>query len=340
MNIGARTIKTGIAVALAIYIVELLELSNPSYAGVAAFLAIQPTVYRSWKTFLEQMGFNIVGALFAVLALLTIGNNPLTIGVVVVSLIALNYRLGISNMGISVLTAIIILEIDSPDILIYAGERIVIIMTGILSSLLINVTFFPPKYEQKLYHHILTTSEQLSLLLRTIVYNTLEPTAYENAKKTARKNIEQSETLYSLYKDEFQNKKKQYSKTKKLVAFSHLIAVIQYEYRLVEAFERYRKWANLLSNEEKHIVQRYLYTLTSYDEHIFMSYKGDIRTSQTHVFSDDLTNLRDTMKRLMLEKKREELVLLYASLLTLEQELHHTQRLISYVQKKPKASPL
>ena len=47
MKLGARILKTGIAIVLALLIAQLIGLPSPVFAGIAAIFAVQPTIYRS-----------------------------------------------------------------------------------------------------------------------------------------------------------------------------------------------------------------------------------------------------------------------------------------------------
>ncbi|MGL4818572.1 MAG: aromatic acid exporter family protein, partial [Bacilli bacterium] len=67
MKFGARVLKTGIAIMVALYAAEWLGLPSPVFAGIAATFAMQPSIYRSYITVLEQIQANIIGAVFAVI---------------------------------------------------------------------------------------------------------------------------------------------------------------------------------------------------------------------------------------------------------------------------------
>jgi uncharacterized membrane protein YgaE (UPF0421/DUF939 family) len=69
LKLGARVIKTGIAVILALAIASLLpkEAGLKSIAAVSAVVAMQPSVYRSIKTIADRANGNIIGAVLAVL---------------------------------------------------------------------------------------------------------------------------------------------------------------------------------------------------------------------------------------------------------------------------------
>jgi hypothetical protein len=67
MKLGARILKTGTAIVLALFLAELLKLPSPVFAGIAAIFAVQPSIYRSYLTIVEQIQGNIIGALCAIL---------------------------------------------------------------------------------------------------------------------------------------------------------------------------------------------------------------------------------------------------------------------------------
>ncbi|MDT4103073.1 aromatic acid exporter family protein, partial [Staphylococcus aureus] len=52
MRLGARIFKTGIAIILAMSIASLLpdDVGLKALAGVSAVVAMQPSIYRSFKT--------------------------------------------------------------------------------------------------------------------------------------------------------------------------------------------------------------------------------------------------------------------------------------------------
>lgn len=68
MSFGARVLKTGIAVTLALYLSSLfLNPQSPVPAAIAAIFAMQPSIYRSWKYFLDQLQTTTLGAIVALL---------------------------------------------------------------------------------------------------------------------------------------------------------------------------------------------------------------------------------------------------------------------------------
>ena len=75
MKLGARVLKTGVAIVFALFLAELLNLPSPVFAGIAAIFAIQPSIYRSYLTILEQIQGNLIGATVAVIFSLIIWSS-------------------------------------------------------------------------------------------------------------------------------------------------------------------------------------------------------------------------------------------------------------------------
>lgn len=67
MAFGARILKTGMAVTLALYLSALLQFTSPVGAAIAAIFAMQPSIYRSWRYFLDQIQTSTMGAVIALL---------------------------------------------------------------------------------------------------------------------------------------------------------------------------------------------------------------------------------------------------------------------------------
>jgi len=97
MKLGARILKTGVAISMALFLASLLELPSPVFAGVAAIFAIQPSIYRSYLTLLDQIYGNLIGASIAVIFVLTLGSNYLTIGLAAILAIVIMLKLKLEN---------------------------------------------------------------------------------------------------------------------------------------------------------------------------------------------------------------------------------------------------
>src|SRR5690606_25648288 len=167
MKLGARMLKTGIAITLALYVSELLHLPTPVFAGIAAIFAIQPTIYRSYLTVIEQIQGNIIGAILAISFVLVFGNHILIIGFVAIIAIIIMVKLKLENsIRLALVTIIAVMAAPSDDFLQFAMWRSGSILIGILSSFIVNLIFIPPKYETKLFQGISQATEDIVKWIR------------------------------------------------------------------------------------------------------------------------------------------------------------------------------
>ena len=133
MTLGARILKTGIAIVLALFLSQLLNASTPVFAGISAIFAIQPTVYRSYLSIIEQVQGNIIGAIIAVIFVLSFGNNVFIIGLAAIIVITINLKLNLEKtITLSVVTLIAIMESPTDDFITFAIIRFSTVMLGIL----------------------------------------------------------------------------------------------------------------------------------------------------------------------------------------------------------------
>lgn len=152
MKLGARMLKTGIAITLSLYIAQLLNLQPILFAGIAAIFAIQPTIYRSYLSVVEQIQGNIIGALLAIAFTLLFGNHLLIIGLAAIVAIGIMLKLKLENsIRLALVTIIAIMEAPVDEFLYYASLRTFSIFIGILSAFVVNLIFLPPNMKQDFF---------------------------------------------------------------------------------------------------------------------------------------------------------------------------------------------
>ncbi len=72
MNIGARTLKTGLAVAISVYICILLKIDPPLFAATSAVVCLQRSIGKSLKNAFEQVIVNIMAIAVGIILGLTV----------------------------------------------------------------------------------------------------------------------------------------------------------------------------------------------------------------------------------------------------------------------------
>lgn len=150
MFIGARTIKTGIAVTATLFICKLFHIEPASFAAITAVVNMQPSVSQSLNNAWQQIGVHLLAATLALFIGILIGANPISIGAVVIVLILICNWIGWSG-GIVMGIVSIIFILDSPpeSFLIHALSRSLSIFVGLGVALLINRVLAPPRYKTK-----------------------------------------------------------------------------------------------------------------------------------------------------------------------------------------------
>lgn len=347
MKLGARIFKTGIAVALSIYISHLLGLDSVIFAAIAALFTIQPSVYRSWKYMLEQIKANIIGASLAVTAIFTLGTEPWVVGLVVILAIAINLKLGFENsITMSVIVIIAVMEVPEVDKVGFVVDRFLTIMIGVLSAMVINVLFAPPKYEKILMEKVRETNEKMSSFLRLIINGEADEMALKKEHEAINKTLGNMDNLYGLYKEEFNGRilKVGYSKTKKLVILKNFVYTAKKTHSIIEALESHYRNVHFLPDNLREGIQQHLKLVIEYKEKIIMKNDGKIRVQQHHQVDEQVEISGELLMKEMLKYTSKEEgeeedknwvhgLLIVASIVELTQELDKLDKLVNTQRK-------
>lgn len=147
--IGRRIIKTALAAALTMVLSSLLHLDYPFYAVIAVIVVMQSTLGSSLEAGINRLLGTVIGAVIGALLALSIGSNPLSLGMGVLLTIYLCNLMGlaeaISISGI-VLTAVILEQAERPWL--FAWGRFIDTMVGIFVAWLVNALLWPPRPEK------------------------------------------------------------------------------------------------------------------------------------------------------------------------------------------------
>ncbi|EHQ87889.1 FUSC family protein [Desulfosporosinus youngiae] len=199
MLFGARTIKTGLAVATTLFICKVFKIEPASFAAITAVVNMQPSVSKSLTNAWEQIGVHLLAVIFSLIVGLFLGTNPLFIGIMVMFLILLCNWIGWSS-GIVMGIVSIIFVLDSPGetFLTNALSRSLSIFVGLAVALLINRVLAPPRYKSKFLSSlpslVLVTSNYFLDSLRTFIHAG-NLTYYEKPDPQEQKNLFDEITL-------------------------------------------------------------------------------------------------------------------------------------------------
>ncbi|WP_058302453.1 FUSC family protein [Gorillibacterium timonense] len=240
MTFGARVLKTGVAVTLALYASTQFGLTPPVIAAIAAVFAMQPSIYRSWRYFWEQLQTNTLGALLAVIALHFFGNDPIAVGLVCILVIMLCLKMKMEEtLGLTLVTVIVVMEAPAGQ-LDFALNRFLLSCIGIACAFVVNLLLLPPNPRKQYFEQIESVFDRLSLLLRTLISDEIKETVYREEKKKLRGLIKGLSDKYDLFEEEHKKlRKPSYSGTRRLVVYKQMLTVLNRGAEILEVAEEH-----------------------------------------------------------------------------------------------------
>ncbi|MEO4055468.1 aromatic acid exporter family protein [Solibacillus sp. CAU 1738] len=284
MKLGARVLKTGVAIVFALFLAELLHLPSPVFAGIAAVFAIQPTIYRSYLTILEQIQGNLIGAFIAVTFGLLFGHQLVAIGIAAIIVIGIMIKMNLEkSITLALVTAVAIMEVQGDDFLTFGLIRFTTVMVGVFAAFVVNLVFLPPRYEIKLFKRINSVQDDIIRWTRLAVRQASEHTSTKMALTKLKTRLLEIDTLYELYKEERQYfKNKKFVKARKLVIYRQMIITSK---KSLELLQRLHKHENELGNLPEQIlllIQERLDLLLTYHEQLLLKYTGKLRVGHSN----------------------------------------------------------
>jgi len=340
MKLGARIVKTGVAIVLALYMAELLNLPSPVFAGIAAIFAIQPSIYRSYLTIIEQIQSNFIGAGIAVIFALIFGHHYVAVGLACVITIAIMLKLKLEkSISLSLVTIIAIMEVPSDDFLTFALIRFATIVVGVLAAFVVNLVFMPPKYETKLFNSIHLMQDELIRWTRLAVRQASEHSATKQTLEKLRERLIKVDQWYLFYQEErsyFKNEKR--AKARKLVVYRQMISVSNKSWDVLKRLHLYENELLHVPKQFRMMIQERLDFLLIYHEQLHLKYTGKIKSE--HSISLDRETIvprHEVMeifaREIAISKDEEDfsayhLLHILSSILDYEEQLEHLDTLI------------
>ena len=342
MKLGARVFKTGIAVTLALFLAKLLDLPSPVFAGIAAVFALQPTIYRTYLSFVEQIQANIIGAFFAVISVLLFGHDPFFVGLTAIIVIAVCVKLQLgSTIPVALVTVIAIMESTEANFIQFALIRFSTIMLGIVAAFFVNLVFLPPKYENKLYHKIVNTTEGIIRWIRMNTRHASQPHLLKEDIEKFKESLITLDQLYLMYKEERNYiPKNKYGKSRKLVLYRQMIATTRRALETLKLLHRLENELHHMPAEFQQTIKSELDCLINCHEQVLLKCTGKIKYQPDSEFVTEFYSgkklLVEAFNKHYLEKKRADndyhLFPLIGAIIEYSEQIDHLNTLIDSFQ--------
>lgn len=310
MKIGARILKTGLAVGLALYLGEWLQLEPVIFAGIAAAVTVQPSLYRSWQNSLQQIQANIVGALVAIVLALSLGTEPYVIALGIVIVISINIQFKFTkSIPLAMVTVLAIMSSPADPFWAFAGDRFLLIFIGVASSIIINV-FIPPRHEKRLISQLYDIHEMIALNLRIMVETGRDIRHVRKDLEQLSGKFTELEELFALYREESRYKpRRRFQQARQLVVLRHMVTLCEEGLDTLWLLEKHQDI--LQANETAQIlIDEELHELASFQERVFLKFAGKMNPSpHDHEAFTYEQSMRPVQKALRTFKDDEELLM-------------------------------
>ncbi|HWR57131.1 MAG TPA: aromatic acid exporter family protein, partial [Negativicutes bacterium] len=150
MKVGARILKTGIAVTITMFICSLLKFEPAFFGAVSAVINMQPSIFLSIKTAKEQILVHILGVGAGLAMGYLLGGNPLSMGLITILIISVYIKLNLQEgITMGIVAAVFVLGSGSEQFLPHALSRTAVIFTGLSVAMLVNVFLWPPRHRER-----------------------------------------------------------------------------------------------------------------------------------------------------------------------------------------------
>lgn len=276
MALGARVLKTGMAVAMTIYLCLLFNQGSPVIAAVAAIFAMQPSIYRSWRYFLDQLQANTMGAIIALGAGMVLSNEPIIVGIVCILVIMLSLKMKMEDtIGLTLVTVIAVMEASGQwD---YALLRFAQILIGIGSACFINIIFLPPDPKKQFIKQIESVFSQMSLLLRTSISDEMTEAAFHQEKRELEQSLHSLADKFKLFEEEIKKlKKAKFSRTRHVVIYKQLLYTLQRGMEVLDSIENHY-FQSMRGEGIDQLFDEHLEHLIRVHEHVLLKFEDKVK---------------------------------------------------------------
>lgn len=144
-KLGMRTIKTAIAVTLAVTVAYILNLNSPFFVAIGALITLQGNIVDSFRMGRDRILGTIIGAFIGMLFSYIARGNPLVIGFGVLIIIfisnVINFQKTISISSVIFISIMLNTQLDS--IFYYGLNLLMDTLIGIIIAALVNIIIYP-----------------------------------------------------------------------------------------------------------------------------------------------------------------------------------------------------
>lgn len=349
MKLGARTIKTGIGVILAMLISSLLPNIDVMQPTFVVILGLQQSVRKTWDTLFKRAIAAFSGGLTAVVMYYFFGNNAIVVGLTVIIFIAIMNALNLQEViSLAAITVVIIMlrQVSGIEELIFVSTfRVFENILGVAIAIAVNAFIMPPKYDNVLYQEITSTSSEILIRLRAILRKNGEYSSLTSDLEWTYKKINGINERFLLTKEEpIWLPDHVIARKRQLVVYRSFIQALKDITNLLYIIHTHTNVLFVLDDHLRASIRERIETLCAAHEQIFLKFDGRISPSEVNFFQPTKARRNELMDeileeitiiqtdepeavRLQLEKSNA-LILLSGAMIEVENSLIHLNTLV------------
>ena len=149
-----RTIKTGLAIALAVAIAKFFHLEAPFLSAISALFTVSVSISGSYRTALYRMTATLLGAFIASIFLFFGFHNSFAVGLSIIVLIQvfiqLKWQQSIITAGIITISVMLFDPAVNDSYILFSVSKVIDTFVGVVTGFLVNYFIFPPRREKVL----------------------------------------------------------------------------------------------------------------------------------------------------------------------------------------------
>ncbi|WP_199620396.1 FUSC family protein [Paenibacillus alkalitolerans] len=278
VTIGARVVKTGIAVALALYMTVLLgfQPGDRIIACVAAIFTLQPSVYRSWQHLLEQVQSNTLGAALALGIGYLLPVNEIVIGLTCIVVILITIALRMENAVALTLVTVIVVLLAGSD-LQFALHRFLLILVGIGCAFIVNAVILPPNHVKQFLEGYRSALQSLSLLLRTAVSDEMKESESKSLREKLNDAVLKLNERYGILEEEWRKWRRfRPQPSRQLVVQKQMMKALTIGMEVLDSVEEHY-FSHRNRDGADRTYDECLEELMKYHEYTFLKYEGKMK---------------------------------------------------------------
>lgn len=177
--LGARIIKTGLAVFVSLAVFHWFGSDYATFAAVAAVLAVQPSVNKAREVLRQQVIGNLVAGSIATILGLWLPVNPLTMALGSILALGLLNRFKLSEAaGLAVVVILFIMDRPEHDFLTYTLARLGAIAGGMALGYLVNRFIAPPDLAGRIRQEIQQGADLIDQFMQRLIASLSAPDHY------------------------------------------------------------------------------------------------------------------------------------------------------------------